>query len=270
MNKICEVDECTACRACLLKCPVNAIYMKEDKLEREIAVIDDKKCINCNLCVKICPNNKKIDLHVPLKCLAMRTRDEDVKRVCSSGGIASTLGKYIVSDGKGVYFGTKKFPVCIDACKNEKEVLECSGSKYTESSTNNSYVEVKRYLESGGKVVYVGTPCQCAGLWSYLGKDYEHLVMIDLVCHGVPPRRYLQDYLKNISKKAEIENISFRNGQTFRLEIKNKNKVLWSSDSFIDPYYNLFLQGITFRENCFNCKYARKERNDIVCSVEGE
>lgn len=260
MNKICEINECTACRACVAKCPVNAIYMAEDALEREIAVIDDKKCIHCNLCVNVCPNNKKLEFHTPLKCLAMRTKDESIKMVCSSGGIASTFGKYIVLNERGVYFGAKKFPVCIVGCKNEKEVLECSGSKYTESSTKDSYFEVKEYLENGEKVVYVGTPCQCAGLLSYLGRDYETLVTVDLVCHGVPPKRYLQDYLKDISKKCAIENVSFRNGQNFRLEIKNMNDVVWSSDSFFDPYYNLFFKGTTFRENCFECKYARKER----------
>lgn len=255
MKKICETNECTACGACVNKCPVNAIYMKEDDLEREVAVIDHQKCIDCNLCIRVCPNNQDIDFHTPLKCIAMRTKDEGIKEVCSSGGIATTLGKYIVAN-EGVYFGAKGFPVYIRACVNEKEVLECAGSKYTESYTNDSYAEVRKYILSGKKVLYIGTPCQCSGLLSYIGEDNKNLITVDLVCHGVPPRSYFQNYVHNIKATS----ISFRNKEKFQIEVKKDKKTVWSSDSYWDPYYKLFMKGIIFRENCYKCKYAQKER----------
>lgn len=255
MDKICEINECTACRACMNICPANAIYMSGDRMERECAVIDEEKCIGCDACVKTCPNNREINFHIPLKCFAMRTKEDRIKEICSSGGIASTLGKYMVLNG-GVYFGAKGFPVCIDTCMNEKEVLECSGSKYTESSTGNSYREVKKYLLSDKSIVYVGTPCQCAGLLTYLGKDYDNLITIDLVCHGVPPKSYFQQYIK----KMNATSVSFRSENKFQIKVKDDNGTLWISDSYHDPYYNLFLQGVIFRENCYNCKYAKKER----------
>lgn len=259
MNKICESSECTACRACLNSCSVGAISMKEDSLEREIAVIDSKKCIDCKACVKICPNNKKLTFHAPLKCFAMRTKNEKVKKICSSGGIASTLGLY-VTDNQGIYFGAKGFPVSIESCSNSLDVLECGGSKYTESLTNVSYKDTKKYLKEGKKVIYVGTPCQCAGLLTFLGKEYNNLLLIDLICHGVPPQKYLKEYLKKIGKKHKITAVSFRELEKFELKAKYNKEVLWYSDSYIDPYYNLFFKGTIFRENCYSCKYAREER----------
>jgi coenzyme F420-reducing hydrogenase beta subunit len=119
-------------------------------------------------------------------------------------------------------------------------------------------------LQNDKKVLFIGTPCQVAGLKKFLNKEYENLYTIDLICHGVPPHRYLQEEIKNVTNE-EIDNISFRNKEGFIFELyKNGNKI-YKENGATSKYYIGFLEGVFYRENCYNCIYANSKRvSDIT------
>lgn len=257
MEIICNEKKCTACLACINKCHKGAINLKTDKFGRNIAVIDKDKCVDCGACKQVCPNNRNVFFNSSIACYAARTKNNEIKEICSSGGVATTIGEYIIKNN-GIYFGATYFPTEIVQCRSVNEVRNTSGSKYIESNTSNSYSEVYSELKKGKFVVYSGTPCQIAGLISFLGGEQEKLLTIDLVCHGMPPVEYLEYYLS--CKKIQADNISFRKKDAWRLQAFVKNKVVWETDSYLDAYYNMFMDGMIFRENCYECPYAQEKR----------
>ena len=140
------------------------------------------------------------------------------------------------------------------------------GSKYVQSNTKNTFSEVKQDLENGKKVLYSGTPCQIAGLKNYLGKEYENLFTVDIVCHGVPSPQLFKKYINNIEDKykGKITNFSFREkekrgwGKNLKIELDNGKVIQKFSD--LDPYYKSFLAGDICREVCYECKYSTRNR----------
>ncbi len=256
--RICAEEDCTGCGACVNTCPKEAVRLIPDELGRAVATIDQQKCVLCGLCQKVCPNNCVPKLYAPKECYAVQATDRRILNVCASGGAGSVFGLYIVNQG-GVYVGVKGFPCSQRICENAEEVLESAGSKYIESATGTVYQEVKKILNKKIYVVYIGTPCQVAGLKGYLGREYENLICIDLVCHGVPPHAYLSEYVKEKVGK-EVTKISMRRGYAFRLQISKQDECCYNYDATKDTYYTLFMKGMIFRENCYHCRYARTKR----------
>ena len=107
---------------------------------------------------------------------------------------------------------TKTFDVEVEPIEKVEELPKLQGSKYVQSSMNDSYQKVKRELQTGREVLFCGVPCQVAALKRYLGRNYENLLLVDILCHGVPSNKMLKDYLSFLSKKKqmEVESIQFR------------------------------------------------------------
>lgn len=72
-----------------------------------------------------------------------------------------------------------------------EELERFKTSKYVQADTADSYQNAKSQLEQGRWFLYVGTPCQIAGLKGFLQKEYENLITVDIICHRVPPITYL-------------------------------------------------------------------------------
>ena len=180
--------DCTGCRACEQICPVKCITMKEDKEGFIFPYVDEEKCINCGLCKKKCPQiNYKLEKR-DSKVYAVKTKEKSISQNSTSAGIAYILGKYIIQNNGCVFgctYNDVLEPIQI-MVENEKDLEKLRGSKYVFSNTMHTYTQVKDVLEQQKKVLYVGTPCQIAGLKSFLGRDYEELLLVDIVCHGVP------------------------------------------------------------------------------------
>ena len=145
------------------------------------------------------------------------------------------------------------------------------GSKYIQSNTQNTYRQVKEFLEKGKEVLYTGTPCQIGGLKSYLNKEYEKLYTIDLICHGVPSAKLFNQYINwlNQKNKDEIIKFNFRNKEKGSWGLNYKyvtegGKVKYGSAN-LNPYYKAFLLGNIYREVCYNCQFASINRvSDIT------
>lgn len=259
-NLLCEKEKCFGCGACFAACSCDAIEMKLDSFGALYPDIKLDKCIGCKQCESVCPVKNYMEFAEPVECYAAYTKiKEDVETV-SSGGVATTFGKYIISQ-EGVVFGiNKNLPYFFHCAETNEEVNGFKGSKYVHVFPGKVYKKVKEKLLDGKRCLFVGTPCQIAGLKSFLKKEYEGLITVDLICHGVAPYSYLEQWLKS-KVKDEINSISFRGKDSYVLNVRDKeNKILYKKASSEDAYFYAFLNGLILRENCYSCPYARKER----------
>ena len=259
--EICNGDRCTGCYACFNICPKNAIEMKNDCLSTEKAVINSDKCINCGACKTVCPENNVPKLNKILKCYAAWSKQEKYQKECASGGIATGFSEAIIKSG-GAVFGTRfsGFELIFDFAETVAEAEKFKGSKYVRANVGDCFKKVRDVLLEDRQVLFVGTPCQVGGLKNYLGKTYEKLITIDLICHGTPPQEYLKEHILSITN-MKIKGVSFRGDKDFFLTVTgDDDKVIYSKKSDEDTYFRAFLDGMIFRENCYSCTYACSER----------
>lgn len=273
---ICQKDKCTGCYACYNICHKKAISFNEDDFGFIYPHVDKEKCIDCGLCKKICPQiNDKLKMIQPNKVYAAYSNDNQIREKSTSGGLATIISKEILSQGGVVYgaanlFEKKEFEyIRID---DEKKLYTIQGSKYVHCYVKDAYINAKGDLLQRKKVLFIGTPCQIAGLKAFLMKEYDNLYTIDIICHGVPSQKLLFEDLKynNIAKK-NFDIVRFRNRMGYNLSIyKNKNdfennnptKSIYAN---LDYFFKNFLRGNIFRENCYSCKYANDNRiSDIT------
>lgn len=267
--RITDLSVCSGCGACAAKCPKKAINFREDEYGRRIPDIDDGKCIQCEICVKTCPINHGFfkPKSAPEKCYALQAADKGKILGCSSGGVATVIGRYIIQKG-GYVFGCR-FDTAFDLnyveCGTVEELESIKGSKYVQSSLTECYPLIKKRLEQGKDVLITGLPCQIAGLRGYLQRQYDNLYMIDLICHGTPPLKYLKEHLKKFENKG-AQRIRFRDERGFVFSLSdNSGNEIYSIKSKCDEYYAAFLEGLIYRENCYKCAYADTKRvSDIT------
>ncbi|MBB5185716.1 coenzyme F420-reducing hydrogenase beta subunit [Faecalicoccus acidiformans] len=259
METVCNKGECTACKACIEKCPVSCISVK-DRLSLFEAVIDKNKCIECNLCHNVCPSINHNGLLAPKVWKQGWSQDDTIRSKASSGGIATSIALDFLEDGGIVYaciFKNSKF--CFDRLRTEEDILSMQGSKYVKSDPEKIYSRVLSHLNENEKVLFIGLPCQVQAVKNFVGqKNLESLYTIDLICHGSPSPKMLEKFLLECDINFEtVNNISFRNKMTFGLSIENREV---EPILLLDSYMMTFLSGISYTENCFKCKFAQIAR----------
>ena len=200
MQIICEPDLCTGCAACANVCEKSAISMRADQKGFLRPVISQDNCINCGLCRKICPQVERV---APTKregrVLAALAIDDNIRANSSSGGIFSLLAERTLHDG-GVVFGaalTDDLLVQHVMVGVSEGLAKLRGSKYVQSEIGDCYRQVIRFLKQGKKVLFSGTPCQIDALKRFLGKEYDNLITIDILCHGVPSQKVLTRFIQD-------------------------------------------------------------------------
>lgn len=266
---LCNKEQCTGCFACYNVCPKNAITMEEDELGYIYPKINENKCVSCGLCSKACASLNSIKLSYPKACYAAIAKNKRILRSSTSGGIATVLAKKIIDDGGSVYGASYVANCEVNHIRIEstEELSKLQGSKYVHSYIKDCFKNVKKDLLNNKKVLFIGTPCQIAGLRRYLNKDYDCLYLVDLICHGVPSQKFLQDEVIRINKTINIDRVNFRDKQftDFVFSIDKDGKVIYSQEWQKSPYFYTFMKAITYRENCYTCYYAKPERcSDIT------
>lgn len=262
------VDKCTGCTACFSICPHDAISMRPDQWGYLRPEIDHSACVACGLCDKTCPEIHPTKRKTPLAVMAA-VADPGASAQCSSGGVASSVTTHIIDAG-GIVYGCMQDEGTdiIHSRVSDKAGIEgMKGSRYVQSAVGVTFRQCREDLRQGKEVVYIGTPCQIAGLKKYLGKDYPNLCTIDLVCHGVPSQQLLDDELKHLRRKhsfPENARIGFRDKSTgkvkFGFYLYQGGEKIHSSDYPKNFYISGFMSGLFFRPNCFDCPYASEER----------
>ena len=261
--------DCTGCYACWNNCPKQAITMVEDAEGFRYPQIDKKLCVNCGACERACPvlNLPVVEKTAEPVTYAAINDEEGVRQNSSSGGIFHALAEQVLQDG-GIVFGAAwdaKWEVSHQSAENETELAALQVSKYLQSRAEDVYKRARQELIAGRKVLFAGTPCQCAALRTFLHRDYPNLLLVDFICHGVPSPAVWREYLAARSGGAEIQGISMRNKnlswERYLLAIffKKANKYL-AADLNNDLYLQGFLQNLYLRPSCHACHFCKQNR----------
>ena len=265
--------DCCGCTACASICTHNAISMEADAMGFKYPVVDDSKCIDCGLCEKVCAFNENYDKSLNLQePLAYGVRHKDMNEVATSrsGAAFIAISDWILDSG-GVVYGagyTDHFRVVHKRAITKEARNEFKGSKYVQSDMNDVFRQIKADLKAGIKVLFSGTPCQVAGLSSFVGKKLrENLYLVDIVCHGVPAPNIWRDYLAYVEKKY--------NDTAIAVDFRDKTELGWAAhkESFTfsskkvyrNTYTDLFYDHLMLRPSCERCYYTNLLRpSDIT------
>lgn len=262
-------SECLGCAACVSICPVNAIHMVEDKEGFLNPIIDKNICIGCQKCENTCPILvTRPDVEGETKAYAVINKDEAIRMKSSSGGVFYPLAKWTISHG-GVVFGAR-FNAHWEVIHGFADTIEgidpLMGSKYVQSIIGETFRQAKCFLEEGRWVLFSGTPCQLAGLRSFLGKEYERLIQVDLICHGTPSPKVWRSYLKDYYNGSEIYSISFRDKEKGWLNYRNvfATETTIRENHLDNLFFRGFLRDVYLRKSCYDCKFRSYHRNSDI------
>lgn len=273
-----DISKCCSCFACKDACPKEAITIEMDKAGFLYPVIDIEKCVSCGLCSKVCGYKKGNDGNKPVKVYAAASKSNAVLMNAASGGMFSVMARQLVKNG-GIACGSSMcrtdngFEVKHIFVDNENDLKKLAGSKYVKSSTDGAFKEAEKLLRAGKKLIFSGTPCQIAALKSFLRKDYDNLITVDLICHGVPSLKFFNDYISFYEKKNSCTVMDFRfrdksrgQGMNYRITEKSGEKIRERvKNGKLSSYFGMFLKSAIYMESCYSCPYASEERvSDIT------
>lgn len=269
-----SVENCSSCGACANICARSAISMQLDCEGFYRPTIDGGKCVQCGACEKVCPWNKSVGnpnlSGESPKTVAAYAKDETIRMESSSGGIFTVLAEKIINDG-GIVVGVAQLSPTryghIVAEKKE-DLVKLRGSKYVQADAGQVYREVRTRLVSGKKVLFSGTPCQVAALYTVLGKaaSSDNLVTIDIVCHGTPSVKVFEKYVGELEKSlgASLDETVFRDKSTgwsgYSLLHGFKDGEKTAIHHGRSKYMRLFLSRICQNTSCDNCHYRKLPR----------
>jgi len=272
LNCIVEKDKCVGCSACVAICPSHCISMVEDKEGFRYPVASDK-CIQCKQCEKVCPINNKVAAiqRIKQKTYSGATKDFDIWKRSTSGGAFSEICK-AWGDSNTIYFGAKwdGFLVKHDYMLGYNNIAPLCKSKYISSDMGDSFSKVKKFVERGNKVVFCGTPCQIAGLRNYLKKEYDNLLLIDFVCHGVGSPKVFKTCIQAIETQFgnKVHKYEFRSKKkVYETDYLSKITLNDDSEKYLiqDQYIQLFLKQRCLRLSCGkNCKFRNINRQGDI------
>lgn len=243
-------------------CPAGAIVMRPDEAGFLYPAVDGILCRDCGACSSACPRlHPSYGNESPGGCLAVMA-DDETRRKSSSGGVFTLLAEYVLAlDGMvaGAAFGDGF--LVRHAWADSVEGLDAlRGSKYVQSDTGRTYAEAKRFLEDGRPVLYSGCACQVAGLKSFLGKEYDGLLTVDILCTGVPSPYGLRDYVDKTWGLYNVESVRFRDLEhwdyVFEAVLKSGETVRESPSAYLD----LFLKKALNRPSCLDCQFQKMPR----------
>lgn len=267
-----EKNLCCGCTACCNACPKNAITMKADEKGFYYPSVDEELCVNCGICKNVCDFQKsRQEEHIDLddnKVFAVKHKDFSERISSRSGGAFMAFCDYIL-ERNGVIYGAafdENLKVKHIRAENKSQVNRLKGSKYVQSDMGNTFSMVKNDLKGGKYVLFSGTPCQTAGLKSFLKKiDTEKLIICDIVCHGAPSPLFYEDYLKYLEKKCGSAVTEFNFRDKFFGWAPHIESYVTKKKYFSNIYTDLFYKHIMFRPSCEKCRYTNFNRpSDIT------
>ena len=268
-----KMEHCTGCGACSNSCSVSAIILKENSEGFLMPSVNYNKCIKCGVCCSTCPvingkNNTNTLINIYTAC----TSDDEIRMKSSSGGIFYVLASEILKEEGAVcgasytddFLGVEHILI-----EDQDSLWKLMGSKYVQSSVNYIYRNIKALLEKGKKVLFSGTPCQVAGLKNYLKRDYDTLLTVDVICHGVPSPAAFRNFINFIKRSTGNDNqkiveLNFRNkyewGWSHSIYIRFDNGYIYSKSREQTSWYSGFLNLLNCRKSCGECRFNRIPR----------
>lgn len=266
-------QDCTGCQACFNACPVSAISMREDAEGFLQPRIDSAKCIVCGMCERACPLldlESCIPVNVDKRPMCGISRSQDVWFQSSSGGMFSELC-LALADMNPVVFGAR-FDQDSIVRHGFSDGVEGIGifrkSKYVQSDMGKMMRECRRFLEEGRYAIFSGAPCQIAGLRRYLGRNYERLLTVEFICHGVGSPKVFRDCLQSEERRRgkKIVRYTFRSKAVVGMSDVHVSRFEFADGSSVsekrDLYNRFFLNQLCLRRSCMeNCKFRHERRS---------
>ena len=272
---LCNSNNCCGCGLCELVCPKKAIKLKEVEYGFVYPNIDESKCINCGLCKRMCSFQQFLDsdngLNTPIKCYAAQNSNEEEEKNSASGGVFFAIAKRFIEDGGlvcGAVMDINENKVNVHHIISNKieDLKRMQGSKYLQSDIIDVINDIDIKIKNGKKILFCGTPCQNATIKQKV-ENNKNLFLIDIICHGVPSQKMFNDYLNiNLRKNDKLcefvfRDKTFKKGFVARKTIihKRKKREIYKP-AYLSSYYDLFLKSFIYRENCYNCPFAKDKR----------
>lgn len=267
--------QCCACGACVNICPKNAISMELDECGYAYPQINKDKCVGCGACKKVCAFQNVIEKEGAKEVYASARKDTKKIFKSTSGGIFAVLAENILQKG-GIVYGASmelvdgKLIIKHVGVDKLEELPKLQESKYVQSQIGFIYNEIKDKLQTGVNVLFSGTPCQVAALKTFLNKEYDNLFTVDIICHGVPNQCFFQCSMELLEKTFDGRIVEFKFRDKEKSWGHGKSKIVCVEEtgetkehylmSSEYTYYDLFLNGLISRENCYHCKYTNNHR----------
>lgn len=276
--------DCCGCSACAEICPRNCLSMIPDRYGFPYPMVKKDECVDCGLCNKVCPIENGNAPRLPLASYAFMHKDMEVRKRTSTGGAFVAMAEKVLLEN-GMVFGCA-FDTDWSAkhigVNNQIDLNRLVGSKYLQSHMDGCFGKCKTHLEKGCRVLFSGTPCQISGLRKFLRKDYDNLLCVDLICHGVPApgiwRKYLVDLVQKksheIGKTLLVKDVNFRDKSrgwshySLSLSLSDQYGHVYENPPqpwFENPYMLSFLNHLNMRPSCFHCRFRNlRSGSDIT------
>lgn len=270
-------QNCTGCALCANVCAHDAINMVWNADGFLVPQVDATRCMNCGACVRACPAQsehlEKLRAETggppePPVAYGGWNTDNETHLASSSGGIFTALAQHTFNAG-GCVFGviwSSKDTAEFTKAENMAELAAMRGSKYTQAMPGTVYRQVKAELKKGRQVLFCGTSCQVYALRRYLRKEYDNLLLVDILCHGVPSRHLLQAYIREYEEGEgkTIDRIQFRdkagNWQQYHVRKHFTDGSSITHMNWDDMFMRIFVGDFALNAACYNCPHARFPR----------
>lgn len=265
-------DLCSGCGACAAACPKNCIEMKSDGEGFRYPEIDRARCVSCGKCESVCPVIAPLPVSQHTAALAAQNQEAEIRRQSSSGGVFSALADWALAKGGLVCAAVygEDHSVVHTFAETSAEIGAMRGAKYAQSRAEQCFPEIQAALKQGRRVLFVGTPCQTAALRRYLGKDYGELLLVDMVCHGVPSpkvwQRYLTERLAADAPEGRFAHINLRSKKTgwsryaYSVDVRYENGAEYQLPQGQDWFMRGFVANLYLRPSCAQCGFKGVER----------
>lgn len=272
---LCDTKKCFGCMACYNICSVNAINIIEDSEGFLRPEIQQDKCIGCKKCTSVCAaisNFERDNRTFEQQTYACWNKDKDIRKNSTSGGLFTVMANNILKEN-GIVFGASfdnKFNVVHSFIDNIDNIIKFRGSKYVQSNIGSTYKQAKMFLDRGKTILFTGTPCQIAGLYKFLGREYDNLYTCDLICHGVPSPKVYKSYISYMEGKykSKIKSVNFRfkkpGWMVFSMKIEFQNGKVYVKSTLDDHYIRGFLRELFLRPSCHECAYTNTDRKGDI------
>lgn len=262
--------DCTGCGACAAICPHDCIEIVKDSLGFNISkLVHPDKCIDCGLCSKTCPQTKKSNNQCQKSfCVYGQNLDREQLLESSSGGFFSLIAESVI-DNNGYVWGVELNPdgiprfICID---KKGDLIKLRGSKYSEVYEPLNFNEIRKQLNKGVQVLVSGTPCQILALRKFLGnKEYNNLILVDLLCYGIQSPLMWNLYLQDINPQGrKISNVSMRNKHyswfNYSMKITFEDGSQYRKIRYKDPWLLTYSTSMFNRLSCSECQAKKFPR----------
>lgn len=272
-DNISNIKNCFGCGICALACPKDIIEIAlNDNGFYEPHITDVDQCIHCGACLKVCSfhNQGLCESNPVLKSYGAWSKDVEIRKACSSGGVGYELGREMLAEGVwvcGVRYNVEKgIAEHFIAC-DEEGLKQTIGSKYIQSYTVDGF----KAIDLNKKYLVVGTPCQIDSFTRYikLKKKEDNFILMDFFCHGTPSMLAWHSYCKMIEAEiGPIRNVTWRDKHygwhdSWNMCFNQENDGVTQKESRWtkgDVFYRLFLGDYCMNPACHkNCKYKYKQ-----------